>query len=91
MKIITRSELIELRELREHHLTYGIGAIRDPQRYKDLMKRASGFIQTLSGQEKTVMECLFLHGKSVIWTSMAIHYSERQIRRIRKKVLDRLE
>lgn len=91
MNIITRSELIELRRLREHHLTYGIGAICDPQRYKDLMKRASDFIQTLSGQEKTVMECLFLHGKSVIWTSVAIHYSERQIRRIRKKVLDRLE
>lgn len=91
MNIITRNELQELRELREHHLTYGIGAIRDVQRYRDLMKRASEFILTLPGEEESVMECLFLHGKSVIWTSMALHYSERQIRRIRKRVLDRLK
>jgi hypothetical protein len=91
MNIISKNELIELRELRERHLTYGIGAIRDVQRYRDLMRRASEFILSLPREEESVMECLFLHGKSVIWTSFALHYSERQIRRIRKKVLDTME
>ncbi len=89
--IITKIELNELCELRSNHLRRGIGAIKDIDRYGDLLRRASEFILKLPTEEAIVMEALYLHGRSVIWVSMSLHYSDRQIRRIRKRVLDKMK
>ena len=88
--IISKAELKELRELRSNHLIRGIGAIKDIERYRDLLHRATDFIKTLPKNEAIVIEALYIHGQSSICVGMILNYSDRQIRRIRKRVLDRI-
>lgn len=91
MYIINRAEFNELRELRLRHLRYGIGSIENKERYLDLIHRAGEYIKTLTGDERKVIEFIYIQGRSEVWTSMYLYFSDRHVRRIRKKALDKLD
>lgn len=86
---ITVGELNEFRRLRQQHIVHGIGTVKDRARYRELMYRTDDFIKTLPLRERQVMSLLYLQGKSVVYVSLALHYSDRQIRRIKKKSLEK--
>lgn len=84
--------LSEFRTLRLRHLKYGIGEIDDIERYKRMTAEVWEFIDSLSDiSERRVMELLYIHGRGSTYAGIVLHYSESQVRRIRRRVLNRLE
>lgn len=89
---LTRHELAEFCAMRKNHYIRGIGSIDDAPRYRRLESAAEEYIQGLTdADERRVMELLYLQLRSVVAAAMLMHYSERQVQRIRARVLSRLE
>lgn len=88
---MTRTELAEFKILRIKHLKHGIGAIADIERYLYLLSAVRGFISALPTTERYVMELLYIHGHNPVYVGIVLHYSDSQVRRIRRRALDRLE
>ena len=89
---MTKAILAEFRTLRLRHLKYGIGKIDDIEGYRRMTAEVREFIDSLPdiGQRR-VMELLYIHGRGSTYAGIVLNYSESQVRRIRRKVLDRLE
>lgn len=78
--------------MRKAHYIGGIGKVDDIPRYRYLENAVEIFVGSLSNEEeRRVMELLYLQMRSGVATAMLMHYSERQIQRIRARVLERLE
>lgn len=89
---MTRSEIMEFRRLRRRHIMHGIGSISDVRGYMRLARDAEEFIHGLADDcERKVMEEIYLRGMTAIEASMKLYYSERQLRRIHARVLNRME
>ena len=89
---MTRAVLAEFRTLRLRHLKYGIGKIGDIERYRNLQRDVQEFILSLpSESQRLVMEAMYIHGRSASSAALMLYYSESQVRRIRRMVLDGLE
>lgn len=84
--------LSEFRTLRLRHLKYGIEKIDDIESYRRMTAEVSEFIASLSSsRERRVMELLYIHGRGSAYAGIVLNYSESQVRRIRRRVLNRLE
>ena len=49
------------------------------------------YVGTLAGAEQDVMSLYYLRGMTTVEIGLRLNYDERQIRRIRQRVLSRLE
>ena len=71
---------------------HGIASIGDVRGYMRLARDAEEFIHGLADDcERRVMEEIYLRGMTAIEASMKLYYSERQLRRIHARVLNRME
>ena len=89
---MTKAILAEFRTLRGRHLKYGIGKIEDLAGYFVMVSDVQRFIESLENDaERVVMAEMYLHCRSASAAGMRLHYDESHIRRIRARVLARLE
>ena len=78
--------------MRSRHLVYGIGRVGDIHRYRELEDAVTVYIDALADEEeRRIMEMLYLRCMSSVAAGLAVYCSERQIQRIRARVLARLE
>lgn len=89
---MTKAYLADFRTLRGRHLKYGIGKIGDRGRYLAMVSEVQAFVDSLENDaERAVMAEMYLHCRSASAAGMRLHYDESHIRRIRARVLARLE
>ena len=75
-------------------MRYGIGKLirqKKLERYYDLKNEVETYIDSLSGKPKMIMKMYYIDGLSCISIGHRIGYSDRQVRRIKKSTLSKLD
>lgn len=68
-----------------------MGSIEDVRAYRESERDVRDYVGTLAGAEQDVMSLYYLRGMTTVEIGLRLNYDERQIRRIRQRVLSRLE
>lgn len=88
---MTKKTLSRYRTLRNRHLKYGIGKIRDLEEYYSLECEIRAYINTLGDLKAKIMKMYYLDGKTCLSIGRKIGYSEGHVRRIKHNVIVKLE
>lgn len=74
------------------HMLYGIGKVPDLPRYRELELAVRTFAAGLDDPDEIgVMELYVLRGMSSVAAAARLYCSDRQVRRVYERIMDRLE
>lgn len=91
-ELITAEELESFRKMRRLYLRCGRRAFGEEEfaAYRRAMDRVRDYIRTLDGEEADVVYWYYYKSYTAEAVGMHIYFSERKVRRIRRRVLDAL-
>ncbi len=74
------------------HMLYGIGKVPDLPRYRELELAVRAFAAELDDPDEVcVMDLYVLRGMSSVAVGIRMFCSDRQVRRVYERIMDRLE